>query len=76
MFEEYRRDWSGIALAEAADQRIRRALAEKASGEPARKPLRAWKTILIAAAVCIFLVGSVMAVSGFNFSEIPETLRL
>lgn len=76
MFEEYRKDWSGITLSGEADERIRRMLEENIAEKPVKIPPKVWKTVLIAAALCVLLIGSVWGVSGFNFSEISQTIRI
>lgn len=76
MFEEYRKDWMDIALPAEADERIRRVLAAHGKNLPVSVPQRVWKMVLAAAVLCVLLVGGVLAASGFNFSEIPESIRL
>ena len=75
MFERYKEDWQAIALPVEADERICRALEFHAAPEK-RANGKAWKIAFAAALLCVFLVGGVCAVSGFNFSEIPESFRL
>lgn len=75
MFEEYKKDWAEIVLSPEADERIRGVLAAHGKSVSASMPQKVWKIVLAAAALCVLLAGGVLAVSGFNFSEIPETLR-
>ena len=74
MFKSYREDWQTIALPPEADERICQALEFHAT--PGGRPNRwVWKIAFAAVLLCVFLVGGVCAVSGFNFSEIPESFR-
>lgn len=74
MLEKYKEDWLDIDLPQEADERIFRVLEDYAARNRKSKG-RAWKIVFMAAALSVLLLGGVCAVSGFNFSEIPESLR-
>ncbi|MCD7845779.1 MAG: hypothetical protein LUG57_08025 [Oscillospiraceae bacterium] len=83
MKQAYREAWEQVSLSPAADRRIMEALAQAQNQTqhqprpaPVRRRRRGLRLALAALAAALLLSCGAMALGGFNYEEISESLRL